>query len=596
MPAVLAISLLVAAPTAFGQASSALVSRHKTLRAFADDYWDFYQRENPESASFYGEYRYNDKLRDFSLAHWHRAEKDTALLLARAAALDVSGLPARDQLDKLLLVRTLSDKLEGLRLKTYEMPVDQFGGIQIALPQLVSSVPLDTVRHFQDYIARLNQVPKLFDQVIAVMRQGEKDGLMPPRYLLDMTVRQAQAIERPKGAANVFAEPAQRIPVTFSAADRKRLRMEIVRAVDTKVRPAYVKLEKFIATEYAPNGRPEAGLWSLPNGDALYRFAIHMQTTSDLSPEQIHQLGLAQVADIEGQIAALAKAAGFADAKTFKASVHADPKLVPTSRQQILDQYQRYIAQMQPRLPQLFGLLPKADVIVKSLPAYMEKEGSTEYHQGTADGSRGGEVWVKTYDFKHQSMLENESTAYHEGIPGHHMQISIAQELPDIHPFHRALTEDYNAYIEGWALYAERLGKEVGFYQDPASDLGRLESEQLRAIRLVVDTGVHYKHWTRQQMIDYFNQYLGEAMESEVDRYIADPAQALGYKIGQLKILALRRHAQDQLGSTFDVRAFHDEILNAGPLPLDVLESRVNAWVASLSSAPVTVVVRRDGD
>jgi len=584
-PIALAVSILFAAPSVFAQNSVDQAAKHQAVRAFADEYWDYYQRESPENATFYGEYRYNDRLSDFSLAHWHKAEREIALLLGRAGALDVTDLSAEDQLDQLLLVRTLSDRLQAIRLKTFEMPVDQFGGVQIGLAQLMSSAPFDSVRHYEDYIARLNQVPRYFDQVMEVMRQGEKDGLMPPRFLLELTAQQCQAIEEQKGAANIFALPATHIPAGFSAADQRRLQAEILRAVDTKVRPAYRKLEQFIANDYAPKGRVEPGIWSLPDGDARYRFAIHMQTTSDLSPEQIHQLGLAQVADVEAQITALAKSAGFADAKSFRESIYADPKLTPTSRQQILDQYQHYIAQMQPHLPQLFGLLPNANVIVKSVPAYKEKETSTEYHQGTADGSRGGEVWVNTYDFQHQNLLDNESTAYHEGIPGHHMQLSIAQELPGIHPFHRALSDDYNAYVEGWALYAERLGKEVGFYQDPASDLGRLESELFRAIRLVVDTGVHYKHWTRQQMLDYFSRHLAGNWNSEVDRYIADPGQALGYKIGQLKILELRKYAQDQLGNKFDVRAFHDEILNAGALPLNVLDSRVRGWVASRKAA-----------
>lgn len=579
----LIVSVLFVASACFAQTPSDQATKHQALQSIADDYWAYFQKENPEAATFYGEYRYNDRLQDFSLARWHRSERETALLLGRVSALDVSGLSEQDQLDQLLLARTLSEKLQAIRLKTFEMPIDQFNGVHIGLPQLVSSVPLDSVRHYEDYIARLNQVPRYFDQVIAAMRQGEKDGLMPPRFVLELTVKQCQAIHEQQGAKNVFYEPAARFPAGFSAAERQRLQAELLHAVDNKVRPAYRKLQQFIADDYAPKGRADAGLWALPDGDARYRFAIHVQTTSDLSPEQIHQLGLAQVADVEAQIAVLAKSAGFADAKSFRESVHADSRLTPTSRQQILDNYTRYIAQMQPRLPQLFGLLPKAAVTVKSLPAYMEKEGSTEYQQGTADGSRGGEVWVNTYDFQHQSMLDNESIAYHEGIPGHHMQISIAQELPGIHPFHRAL--EYNAYVEGWALYAERLGKEVGFYQDPASDLGRLESELFRAIRLVVDTGVHYKHWTRQQMTDYFAQHLGGDWHAEVDRYIANPAQALGYKIGQLKILELRRYAQDQLGDKFDVRAFHDEILNAGPLPLDMLDGRVRNWVAGRKAA-----------
>jgi uncharacterized protein (DUF885 family) len=276
----------------------------------------------------------------------------------------------------------------------------------------------------------------------------------------------------------------------------------------------------------------------------------------------------------------LAKKAGYPDGKTFISAVHADPKLKAASREQILDNFRRYIGQMEPKLPELFGILPKAKLVVVSVPEYMEKESSTQYINGTPDGSRPGQVWVDTYDATHHDMLDDEATAYHEGVPGHHMQISIAQELPGIHPFHRAL--QYNAYVEGWALYAERVGKEVGFYQNPANDLGRLQSELFRAVRLVVDTGVHYKRWTREQMVDFFNQHFGEAPQAEVDRYIAWPGQALGYKLGQLKILELRQRAQTELGGKFDLRVFHDEVLNAGALPLDLLDARMKRWISNV--------------
>jgi uncharacterized protein (DUF885 family) len=264
--------------------------------------------------------------------------------------------------------------------------------------------------------------------------------------------------------------------------------------------------------------------------------------------------------------------------------VDANPKAHGASRQQILDAFTHYVGQMEPKLPELFGLLPKGKLIVTNVPSYMERESSTQYVPGTPDGSRAGQIWVDTYDFATHENLYDESTAYHEGVPGHHMQVSIAQELPGLHPFHRILYNNYNAYVEGWALYAERLGKEVGFYQDPASDLGRLHSELYRALRLVVDTGVHEKHWSRQQMVDYWNLHLPPAPEAEMDRYIAIPGQALGYKLGQLKILELRQRAQDELGPKFDIRAFHDEVLNAGALPLDVLETRIMAWIATVKS------------
>ncbi|HWE52281.1 MAG TPA: DUF885 domain-containing protein [Bryobacteraceae bacterium] len=548
------------------------------LKTIKDDWWEWFQRENPETASQLGEYKYNDKLSDGSLSHVPQVRNDVTAFLTRLHTIPASSLSDADQLDQSLLVRVLEDTASSIDLKTYEMPVDQFNGIHLTLPQIPTYAPFDSVKHYDDYIARLKQIPLSLDQATEVMKQGMRDGLMPPAYLLEKTLPQIDDIVKPAGLASPFAISVAKIPESFSAADKQRLQNEIVAAIDTEVRPAYAKLRQFIAADYAPKGRKEPGVWALPNGDQLYRFDIHNLASSSKTPEEIHQLGLAQVADIEAQIDALGKKAGFKDGKAFQKATLADPKYMAKSREQILDAYRHYIEQMEPKLPQLFGRLPKARVTVTSVPAFMEKDGSTEYMSGTPDGSRAGQVWVDTYDPAHHNMLEDEATAYHEGIPGHHMQISIAQELP-LHPFHHAL--GFNAYVEGWALYAERVGKEVGFYQDPASDLGRLQSELFRAVRLVVDTGVHYKHWTRQQMVDYFNEHYAAAPQSEVDRYIAWPGQALGYKLGQLEILDLRQRAQTQLGSKFDIRAFHDEVLGAGALPLELLDARLTKWIAT---------------
>jgi uncharacterized protein (DUF885 family) len=557
--------------------------RHRSLHAVADAYWEFYLRENPEAATALGEYRYNARLTDYSLAHVEVSRTQAVELLERARAIDTAGLPDADRLDQQLLVRTLSDELEFIRLKNYEMPINQMDGVQLTLPQIATTAPFDSVAHYRDYIARLNAIPAAIDQVIELSRQGLKDGLVQPRFLLEKTVTQCAALADAAGASNPFAEPVTRMPVAFQAAERQQLRSEIIAAVDGKVRPAYARLKTFIADEYAPRGRSEPGIWSLPDGDARYRFAIHTETTTGLTGRQIHDIGLAQVAELESQITALARSAGYPDRASFEKAVYADPKMHATSPQQILDRFRFYIGQMEPKLPELFGLLPRNKLIVTTVPAYMEKESTTQYIAGTPDGSRPGQVWVVTYDYATHDMLDDEATAYHEGVPGHHMQISIAQELPGLHPFHRTL--GYNAYVEGWALYAERLGKEVGFYQQPASDLGRLRSELYRALRLVVDTGVHSEHWSRQQMVDYWNLHLPPASDAEMDRYIAWPGQALGYKLGQLKILELRQRAQAELGPKFDIKAFHDEILNAGALPLDLLETRILDWIARVKSS-----------
>ena len=567
--------LLLIASTAFAQQPA--TDAHSQLNGIKDDFYQTSLREAPEQATALGDYRYNDKLSDVSLAHTRELNRITEQFLSRVKAVPDKGLSEEDQLDRALLLHTLNQRLEAYRLKTFEMPINQFFGAHLRYPNMVSLIPTDSVKHYEDYIARLRQIPSRLDQVTEVSRQGMKDGLMPPKFLLELSAGQCKKIADAGGEASPFATPLKKMPASFSEEDKKRIHDQVIAAIDNDVRPAYAKLQKFIAEEYAPHGRAEPGLWSLPNGDKLYQFAIKSSTTTDYTGEQIHQIGLKQVAEIEQQIAELARKNGYADAASFQKAMHESPKYQAQSRQQILDDFSKYIDQMNAKLPELFGRLPKAKCIVTSVPEYMEKESSTQYQRGTPDGARPGQVWVRTYDPTHFDMMEDEATAYHEGVPGHHMQVSIAQELPNVHPFRRLVFN--SAFGEGWALYAERLGKEVGFYQDPGSDLGRLESELFRGIRLVVDTGVHYKHWTRQQMVDFFKAHYPTVPEAEIDRYIGVPAQALSYKIGQINILELRQRAEKELGNKFDIRKFHDEVLGAGTLPLTILDERVDQWI-----------------
>jgi len=582
------ISVLIfsLASSARGKDAQSLDARRQQLSKLIADEWEYELRESPELATVIGDYRYNDRWSDGSLPHVAQTKKDLQSWLARFEAIDISGFPEQEKLNQSLMVRDLKLRIEGIDLKNYEMPVDQFYGVHLLLPQFVALVPFDSTRHYEDYLARLHKVPQVLDEIIEVLKQGEKDRLMPPRFLLEKTVTQCKSIAEPAGEANAFGQPAAHFADGVPAADRTRLHDAIIAAVDNEVRPAYTKLANFLATEYAPKGRTDPGLWALPDGDARYRFRIRQQTTTGMDPEAIHQLGLREVALIEGEQLVIAKKLGFNDLASFRAFVKADPKMFATSREQLLEKYRQYIKQMEPRLPKIFGLLPKTTVEVRPVEEFQEKEAaSASYIQGTPDGSRPGIIRVNTGDFAHRSLLNVESTAYHEGIPGHHLQISIAQTLPGLPPFRQQA--GYTGYIEGWALYSERLGKDVGFYQDPYSDYGRLSDEMLRAIRLVLDTGVHYKHWTRQQMIDFFHAHSSEDepdVQAETDRYIAIPAQALAYKLGQLEILKLRARAQAELGSKYDISAFHDEILNGGALPLDVLDARATAWIAAQKS------------
>lgn len=577
---------LQAAPAAQSVAKGDVATRVQALNALLAEQWEYTLKNSPEFATILGDLRYNDHWSDVSLAHMRADHQATQDFLKRFEAIDTSGFPDSDKLNQQLMVRQLKDSLRSYDLKLYEMPLDQMSGVHIALAGFVSSIPFNSTREYDDYLARLKAVPKLFDQVTAVARQGMADKMMPPKYLLEKVVKQIASIEQPAGMDSVFAEPLKHFPKSVSAADQKRLHDAIVAAIDHDVRPAYAKLGKFVADDYAPHGRSQPGVWDLPNGEAIYRFQVEQMTTTRETPQQIHEIGLAEVKRIEGEMTKIAHAQGFKDLASFRASLKTNPKTHATSREDILNRYRGYIAGMEPELPKLFGRLPKTEVVVKPVEKFREKEAAAaEYHQGTPDGSRPGQIFVNTGDFANRSVLTIESTAYHEGIPGHHLQISIAQSLPKLPPFRQQA--GYTAYVEGWALYAEQLGKEVGFYKDPLSDYGRLSDELLRADRLVLDTGVHYKHWTRQQMVDFFHAHSSEDepdVQAETDRYITWPGQALAYKTGELKILALRARAKQALGDQFDIRAFHDEILGGGALPLDVLEDRVNDWVAAVKA------------
>ncbi|ANS20028.1 MULTISPECIES: DUF885 domain-containing protein [Acinetobacter] len=561
--------------------------RVKALNQLLQEQWEYALKNSPETATVLGDLRYNDRWTEFSKTQIEKDKKTTQNFLKRFEAIDSTGFSATDQLNKDLMIYQLKETLKNYDLKLYEMPFNQMWGLHLQFPGFISSIPFNNAKQYQDYIARLKQIPLILDQGIQLAKQGQKDGLMPPKYLIEKVAKQITSIAAPARKVSVFASPLKQFPNNISKAEQERLSREILQAIDQNVRPAYQKLGTFIQKDYLPYGRQHEGIWSLPNGDELYRFYVENNTTTSESPENIHQLGLKEVARIEAEMLKIAKAQGFNDLKSFQQSLKTNPAVFPKSREEILEIYRGYIAQMQPELPKLFGLLPKNKVEVLPVEQYREKEAAgAEYHQGTPDGSRPGQVYVNTGDFSERSKISMEATAYHEAIPGHHMQIDIAQNLPNLPMFRKQ--PNHTAYIEGWALYAEQLGKDVGFYKDPLSDYGRLSSELFRACRLVVDTGVHYKKWTRQQMIDFMREHsaLDEPdIQAETDRYIAIPAQALAYKMGQLKILELRELAKHELGDRFDIKAFHDMVLNAGTLPLNILDARIKNWIKEQKAA-----------
>ncbi|MGH9536893.1 MAG: DUF885 domain-containing protein [Terriglobales bacterium] len=560
-----------------------VAARRTALHSLFDEEWQYELRSDPETATELGDNRYNDRLSDHS-PQFHQSDVEAKRkFMARFEAISPAGLPPQDVLSRDLMLRNLREEIEGAQFKPWEMPVNQMDGPHLNLIELVALTPFNDAHDYDNYLSRLHQIPRVFDQVTANMRQGMQDHLMQPRYLLEKVTAETQEIAEKTGEANPFAKPVAHFPANISAADQQRLRAAVLKTIDSEIVPAYQRLTAFVRDEYAPHGRSEPGVWALPDGAARYRYEIRRITTTDLTPEQIHQTGLQQIAETEAQMLVLAHKLGFNDLASLNDHIKKDRSLYATSGQQVLDLYTKYTLQMEAKLPQLFGRLPKNKLEVIPMDPFRAKNAvPADYNSGAADGSRPGHINVNEWDPQHRLTLNIEAIAYHEGVPGHHLQISIAQELPDLPAFRR--NGEYTAFVEGWALYSERLGKEIGFYQDPYSDYGRLENEMWRAIRLVIDTGVHEKHWSRDQMVDYFHRYTAmdePNVQSEVDRYIAWPGQALAYKLGQLEILKLREEARQKLGDKFDLRAFHDQVVGQGPLPLEVLHQQIEDWIAS---------------
>ena len=562
-------------------------ANRKALNAVFQDYWEDNLKHSPEFASTLGDKRYNDQISDYSVKAFNDGLAREESFLMRLAAIDPAGLTAQETISRELLLRTFAEDQEAAESKEWEMPVSQMSGIHTIYPRLVAQLSFTTVKDYDDWIARLHAIPKAFDQVTANMSIGMDDGRVPPKYLLEKALEQVKGLAGQKPEESPFALPLKSFPAGIKPAERERIKAEMLDAIGKEVLPAYLRFARFLEVSYIPAGREQPGISALPDGAKYYQFLIRQRTTTDLTAEQIHQIGLDEVKRDEAEMLVVAQKLGFADLATFRASLKGNPKLHPASREALLAAYRGYLTPMQAKLPQLFGRLPKAAFEVVAVPDYLEKTSAPAYYEpGAPDGSRPGRLFIDTYDATDRNLYSVEVIAYHEGLPGHHLQISIAQELDGLPDFRKY--SGYTAYAEGWGLYSERLGKDVGFYQDPYSDYGRLEGDIWRAIRLVVDTGVHSQHWTREQMVQYFHDHSAideTSIQAEVDRYIAWPGQALAYKIGQLKILELRDRAKTALGDKFDLRAFHDQVLDSGALPLDVLSERVDAWIASQKGA-----------
>ena len=571
-----AAACLIAGCFAAACTSNSVASRLEAQNALFEDYYQAELLAHPERATAIGDYRYNDRLDDYSPAAILRQHERDESYLARLNAISTTGFAEQDTVSHEVLLRALTQRNANFKFKEYEMPVNQMDGPHLRLADLPLSAPLDSVKHYEDYIARLHQIPRVFTETEAMLRQGQADKLMPVRFLIEEIPAQCEGVI----AADPFLLPTKKFPASIPAEDQQRLSKAITDAVVNEVLPAYKNFAEFIATQYAPQGRTTLSVESLPDGKERYLNDIRSRTTvSNLTPSQIHEIGLHEIERIQADMLAIAKSLGFKDLASFRESLKTNAKYIPTSSDQILDDFRKYIAQMQPKLKDLFRYIPGSPVTVESIPEF-QAAAATHYQTGTPDGKRPGRVVVATSNFAHRTLVDDEATAYHEGIPGHHMQQSVAQQMTGLPKFRQHAGN--SGYIEGWALYSEQLGKEVGFYQDPISDYGRLSSELFRAVRLVVDTGLHSENWSRDQVVDFFRKYEAvdePTIQSETDRYIAWPAQALSYKLGQLKFRELRDRAQKELGAKFDIRSFHDEMLNGGVLPLDLLDSRTDSWI-----------------
>lgn len=547
----------------------------------ADD-WELYLQTNPVFSSELGDRRYNDKLNDPSEAAQLRLRDATAAFLERLDAIDRSALSPENQVNYDIYKRLREDDLRDVEFKLYLMPITNRWGFHVWFPQLPDEVPLTSVEDYEDYIARLNAFKGYAEAHIDVMRTGIAQGYALPRIVLDGVQATIEPHIVDDATQSLLYKPFDSFPSTIGDEDRDRLIVEGSEAITTSVVPGYSEFLDFMNTEYLPAAREDIAASSLPNGKSFYEYRVKAYTTLDITPDEVHAIGLAEVERIHREMEATIEEVGFeGNFAAFVEFLRTDDQFYVDTPEQLMAAVALVLKRMDGQLPSLFGTLPRTPYGIKPVPDYIAPKTSTAYYNAPAgDGTRAGFYFVNTYDLRSRPLYEIEALSFHEAVPGHHLQIAIQQEVQDMPMFRRF--SGFTVFTEGWGLYSERLGLEVGFYQDPYSDFGRLTYEMWRACRLVVDTGIHYLGWTRQQAIDFMAENTALTLHNittEVDRYISWPGQALAYKMGQLKISELRAMAEATLGDQFDVREFHDVVLGSGAVPLDVLELNVTNWV-----------------
>jgi uncharacterized protein (DUF885 family) len=574
------ILLLLQAPRIFAADKK---EAGKALNDFFEAEWNYEMEQSPVRASFMGDRRWNDRWGDQSLEAIRKREEHEKETLVRFKKIDRSQLSPADQVNYDLFRKDLEMDIEGAKFRSYLMPITQRGGIQ-TLDELTDRLRFETLKDFEDWVARLKTFPTLMDQNIALMREGAKAHIIWPKIVLNRVPAQIdkQLVDKPEESP--FFKPFKKFPDAISAADRERLTKAASEAIASGVLPSFQKLKKYFVDEYLPSAFDEVGLWKMPQGNEYYAYLAKRHTTTDMTPQQIHDKGLSEVARIKAQMQAIMGKVGFKGTlPEFFTKLRTDPQFFYKTPEELFEAYRSMAKRIDPNLVKVFKTLPRTPYGVIPIPDNIAPDTTTAYYnQPAADGSRAGFYYVNLYKPETRPKWEMMALSLHESVPGHHLQLALAQELGDIPKFRRY--GGFTAFVEGWGLYSESLGEDMGLYDDPYSKFGQLTYEMWRAVRLVVDTGMHQLKWDRQKAIDYFMENAPKAendIVNEIDRYISMPGQALAYKIGELKIKELRERSKREIGDGFDVREFHDAVLLSGAVPLDVLEQNINRWIAT---------------
>ncbi|MEM7501982.1 MAG: DUF885 domain-containing protein, partial [Pseudomonadota bacterium] len=552
------------------------------LRTLLEEAWEWQLDQQPVFASRLGDRRGNDRWADLSPDAYAARHQQRADYLRRLQAIDPGTLSDQDRLNYDLFRRSLEDAIDGHRFRSYLMPISQRGGVQ-SLESTAESVRLASLQDYEDWLTRMSRVEEVIEQTMALQEAGRKSGYMPPRILMERIPAQigTQLVEN--GEDSPFFKAFSNLPASIAADDRERLRERAKTIIEDSIVPAYRRFSRYFNDTYIPASRGSIGASMLPDGEAFYEYRTRAFTTTSMTPDEIHRLGLDEVARIRGEMQLIIDELEFDGSfHDFLNDLRTNPRFYYKTADELFQAYLAISKRIDPELVRLFGKLPRMPYGLRPIPDNIAPDTTTAYYsRPAADGSRPGYYYVNLYRPDVRPKYEMEVLTVHEAVPGHHLQIALQMELPDMPEFRRY--SGFTAFTEGWGLYSESLGYDLGLYKDPYSRFGALTYEMWRAVRLVVDTGMHYRGWTRQQAIDFFKDNAAKTeldIVNEIDRYISWPGQALAYKIGQLKILELRRKAEQTLGESFDIRAFHDELLGGGALPLEVLETRMNRWLA----------------